>query len=188
MGDGLGSAVDLRTGQLDLSKAIEWRLARAEEKASGSNGARNGGKSVPIAESRARKEAALAEKHELEVAQRRGELVPAESVAAQVREELSPVDLGLRTAHMRFAGEWSRKLGCSEGEAVHLIRDLADDLRAHIADAMEGEMELPPEFPHRALLVEAGVRTFADLAGVSDLTEIRGIGTKRAKEIREAMV
>lgn len=97
----------------------------------------DGGEKPSFSEARARKEWAMAQKHELQLQQMRGDLVPADDVNARIRAALEPVDVALRTAHTRLARDWSQRLGISEGEAVHLIRDLTDDVRAAIVSELE---------------------------------------------------
>lgn len=97
----------------------------------------SGSKKPSFTEARARKEWAMAQKHELQLQQMRGDLVPAEDVNARIRGALEPVEVALRTAHTRLARDWSERLGISEGEAVHLIRGLADDVRASIVEKLE---------------------------------------------------
>lgn len=138
---------------------------------------------------RARKVQAEAELKELELGLRRGELVPTDAVEAQVRDALEPVDIGLRTVHNRLSREWAEKLGVAEGEAVHLIKELADQVRAHLVELLTDETrdDLPEDLPWRSLLEDAGVTTLPELLELEDLTEIRGIGPARARQISEAV-
>lgn len=138
-------------------------------------------------ESRARKMAFDAELKALELERKRGSLVPVDVVEEQVRDALEPVDIGLRTAHSRLSPSVAAELGIAEGEAVHLIRRLTDELRAHLVRVLEGEEPLPDDFPCLSILEREGIETLTELREVEDLTEIPGIGPARAKEIEEAM-
>lgn len=170
-------------GRYPVAECIQAYIGYWQQRAErSSNGGGPGWK-----EARARKTTVEVEIKELELAERRRELVPVEDVEAMVSDALDPVDLGLRTAPRQLAGTWSGRLECSEGEAVHLIRDLCDGLRDHLVSAMRSGGRLPEDFPHRGILEAAGVETVRELRQVADLTEIHGIGPARAKEIREAV-
>ena len=95
------------------------------------------GKALSLSAARARKEAALAEKHELELGRLRGDLVPLACVEALIRDATRPVDLGLGSAPRELAPEWSRRFGVSEGEALHAIRELCDEIRGRLTSAIE---------------------------------------------------
>lgn len=94
---------------------------------------------VDYKEARRRKVSAEAKLKELELQIKRGELVPSEDVDGRIRAALEPVDVALRTAHSRLAREWSERLGVTEGEAVHLVRDMADDVRGDLVRILKSE-------------------------------------------------
>lgn len=138
-------------------------------------------------EARAKKVRAEAELKELELGLKRGDLVPVDVVEAQVRDALEPVNVGLRTAHTRLSRSWSERLGIPEGEAVYMIRELSDDIRAHLVQMMERDEELPEDLPWRSLLEAEGITTLAALRELDDLTAVAGIGPARARRIKEAI-
>jgi phage terminase Nu1 subunit (DNA packaging protein) len=92
----------------------------------------DGGADPKYEVARARKTEAEAQLRELDLAVRRGELVPMEDVLTRVREPLESVDLQLRTAPRRHAEAWARRLGITQAEAIALIHDLTEDVRADL--------------------------------------------------------
>lgn len=49
----------------------------------------------------------------------------------------------------------------------------------------EGLIPLPAETPGYAFLMKAGIKTLQELAGAHDLSKVKGIGEKTAKQISE---
>jgi len=98
------------------------------------------GTPLSLAAARARKEAALAEKHELELGRLRGDLVPLASVEALIRDATRPVDLGLRTAPRELAPAWGRRFGIAEAAALHAVRELCDEIRGRLTAAVDANV------------------------------------------------
>jgi len=99
----------------------------------------NGGRPT-LAAVRIRKEAALAEQHELKVKRMRGEMVPLEAVEEMIRDALAPVDVGLRTLPNELAGEWARRMGIGEREALALLGEMAETMRERLVAACEAHV------------------------------------------------
>lgn len=146
---------------------------------------------------RARKTEAMARLKELRIAELEGRLVPIEEVEDRIREPLEAIDRGLSSAPQRLAAHWAERLDITQGEAISLIGDLVDDVRGSVRrelDRLGEELDeeptpspLPDDFPARAWLAKAGVETLSELRAVEDLTDLRGIGEKRAEQIREVI-
>ncbi len=79
---------------------------------------------------RTRKELATAQLREQELAERAGLLIPIEDVLEKVRRPLEEVDGILRAAPRQYAKEWAKKLGTTQAEAIALIGDLVEEIRA----------------------------------------------------------
>lgn len=106
-----------------------------------------GGQSAPtisLDEARARKTTADAALKELDLASRRGELVPIEAVVDLVRAPLEAVDTQLRTAKRTHSKAWAAKLGITQAEAMALIHDLVEDIRANLMRAIEDVADHAP--------------------------------------------
>jgi hypothetical protein len=145
---------------------------------------------------RARKTEAMAKLKELEIAERQRRLVPIDEVEERLRRPLKAVDVGLSSAPQRLAPEWSERLNVSSAEAISLITDLVEDVRAAVREELDeleaetgepADSPLPEDFPARAWLEKAGVDTLGELRARDDLTEIPGIGDARARKIREVI-
>lgn len=102
--------------------------------------ARDGTPSVSLTEARARKEAALAAQHELKLRRLQGELVPLETVEALIRDATQPLDVALRTLSRELGPRWAKRLGVSEGEALALVRELCEALRARLVAAIDANV------------------------------------------------
>lgn len=86
---------------------------------------------------RTRKALADAKIRETELAVRAGELIPQEEVLEKVRRPLEEVDGRLRAAPRQHAKEWAKRLGVTRAEAIALIGDLVEDIRADLRSAFE---------------------------------------------------
>ena len=86
---------------------------------------------------RSRKELAVAQLREQELAARARELIPAEEVFDRVRRPLEEVDAKLRAAPRTLAREWSKRLGLTQAETIALVGDLVEDVRSSIREAFE---------------------------------------------------
>lgn len=102
----------------------------------------DGSASDRFAEARARKTAAEAELKELELAVRRRELIPSSDVVVLVRAPLEAVDRTLRQQPRERARTWAKKLGVKEAEAMVLIEELVEEVRAALRGTFTGS--LPP--------------------------------------------
>lgn len=145
---------------------------------------------VSLSDARRRKEAALAEKHELDAARQRGELIEKDHL----------VDVLLRVRRVadalpaRMCQDVAELLDLETREALPLLEEVADRIiervRAELESWVREELEartdtpLPEDVPHRQWLVKAGVETVEELEERADLTELRGIGPARAAKLR----
>lgn len=97
-----------------------------------------GGESAPDYDAaRTRKAIVEAMIREDELAVRRGELVPASEVLARIREPLERVDAKLRTAVRTHSKSWAMKLGVSQAQAMALMHDVIEDVRADLRELFE---------------------------------------------------
>lgn len=60
----------------------------------------------------------------------RGFLTPRDEVVPLVVQKAEQMDAKLRSAPRRFAKEWAAKLNVSPGQAMELIRELVEEIRA----------------------------------------------------------
>lgn len=81
---------------------------------------------------RTRKTEADAQLRELELAIRRGELMPVDQVLDKVRAPLEAVDAQLRTVPRRHSDTWARRLSITQAQAIALLHDLVEDVRADL--------------------------------------------------------
>lgn len=86
---------------------------------------------------RARKFLVDALLREDELAVRRGDLVPAAEVVDRVRKPLEAVDTKLRTVVRRRSKAWAAKLGVSQAEAMALMHEVIEDVRADLRAVFE---------------------------------------------------
>jgi hypothetical protein len=144
---------------------------------------------VSLSDARRRKEAALAEKHELDAARRRGELI----------ERSHLVDVLLRIRRIvdalprRRCQEVAELLGIEPRQAVPMLEGVADAILAELRGelerwAQEGasaqiDTPLPEELPHRKYLIRFGCETVEELKAMDDLTLVPGIGEARAADL-----
>lgn len=68
---------------------------------------------------------------------RRRELMEVTEVADRVRQPLEAVNTKLRTAKRRLGKTWAKKLGISQAEAMALIDELVEDVRADLRTVFE---------------------------------------------------
>lgn len=145
-----------------------------------------------LAEARRRKEAALAEKHELDAAERRGELVHRELLT----DTLTRVRAAIDAVPRRLVGEVAGLLGIPQREALPLLEEAAALVRREVRaelerwsgeehDAHRGPTPLPDDTPAVLYLRRAGVETIERLRAIEDLEGLEGIGPKRAERIRD---
>jgi hypothetical protein len=83
-----------------------------------------------LSQSRRKKEAALAAMRELELARRRGELVP----VAEIEPVWSRIVLGIRASFLSFPSRAAQELGLSRDQAKVLARMIREALIAASAD------------------------------------------------------
>lgn len=190
----------LRSGLSQLEAAdvmgVDPRTLRRWEKDGklpepGSNG--NGTKKEKLSEARLRKEAALAEKHELDAATRRGELVDRKLLEDVLLRLRSAVDSLPRTLSVDVA----ELLGITRREALPLVEKVASMVRREVRMELERMAEenatqheepepLPEDAPAFVHLRRADIETMEELRAVEDdLEELDGIGPARARAIRE---
>jgi hypothetical protein len=127
---------------------------------------------------------------EIELAKEENRLVTREALERSTGEMWDR----FRSVLLNVPGRWGAQAGFDsprKGEAFlrKVVSDLLEQLSGPLADAVEigGARELPPEFPGRAALAEAGVDTLADLIAIEDYQEIYGIGPATEEEIRQAL-
>lgn len=169
-----------------LPEAVDWYVRYREQLA------REEFEVTDYEKARARREAARARLAEIEVAKEEGRLIP-QDVVEQVygREMLEP----LRRAINSMSGRWGAQIvgiaSAREGEAAlkRIGAELLEFFSGPVADHIEaGETALlPPDFPGRAALLEAGIETISDLLGVDDLRSIPGIGPATERKIKAAL-
>ena len=93
-------------------------------------------KSGTFEEARTRKTEIEAELKDLELSERRGDLVSRDEVGAMVRRPLEAVDASLRTARRRHSKAWARKLKTTQAVAMSLIDQVVEDVRADLKAAI----------------------------------------------------
>lgn len=190
--DGLEDHRDPETGNYDLAGAIGWLLERERQRFGELMGARNGD-APSLEEARARKETALAQLRELDLAEREGGLLPVAAVDKVLDAAHESIDAILDS----IPGTWPPRLaGLSAPEIQVALQDLADRLKGELWDFADELDEapgpdpsdpLPDDFPEVAHLRDAGVERWTDLHSVPDLESLPGIGPARAERITQAM-
>ena len=110
-----------------LPDCIEWVLANEQK--------------GDFNEARTKKTEAEAQIKELELARLRGEMVPVSDVLAMVAGPIEAVDAKLRTMPRLKAKAWSRRLKITQAEAIALIRELAEEVRADLKATLEKEAD-----------------------------------------------
>lgn len=130
-GLGLEDHRDAETGSYDLPGSVNWRLELEWKRALES---RTPEEADELLQHRTRKMAADAELREDELRMKRGELVPVHEVLDRVRKPLEAVDGQLRSAPRRLARDWAHRLGVTQGEAIALIGDLVEEVRADVRE------------------------------------------------------
>lgn len=156
----------------------------------GSNGS-DPAEEVSLSDAKRRKEVALAEKHELDAAKQRGDLI----------EKSHMVDVLLRIRRIvdalpsRRCQEVARLLDAEPREVVPLLEEMSDlvldEIRMELERwAAEGAVEnldtpLPEDTPHRSFLVRHGCETIEDVEALDPISVVAGIGETRADEIRD---
>lgn len=176
-------AKDGRGREYDLEEVVPWALRR--ERARGRTGESD-------------LDRAKLEKERLEVRRRQIDIAKAESELVSVsdhRGALAKVLDAFRAALISVPGSWGpRIVGISspaEGtEAMkvcseELLRDLV--AASNQLDMDESAEPIPDDFPGRRALAAAGVSTFAELRGLDDVTQIKGIGPKLAERIGDEL-
>lgn len=131
---GLEEARDPESGTYNLAQAVQWRIELERERV-----AQAGLGDSDYEEARARLTAAKAEREEDALRRDRGTLIPAEEVVAKVREPLEEVDARLRAAPREHAPEWVDRLGVGHGEAVHLLGEIVEPIRADLRRAFDDD-------------------------------------------------
>jgi phage terminase Nu1 subunit (DNA packaging protein) len=108
----------------DVPRAVAWRV---EQEAARVADAHDEPGSFEAA--RARKELALAQIREIELAELQGKMVRVAQRDATVREALEAGDRILKASPRRLANRWARRLKVTEPEAIELIEELVEDVR-----------------------------------------------------------
>ena len=131
--EGLDEARVDGSATYDLPAAVAWLTDRAADR-SGMSTVRE-----ELEAARARKYQVDAMLREDELRTRRGELVPVGDVLGMVRKPLEAIDAKLRTAPRRLSQAWAARLGVSQAEAMAMIHDLVEDVRAELRAVFEEE-------------------------------------------------
>lgn len=134
------------TGRGEISRnedgSYPWPTIADEYEAYRSDAPVNGSESSSSDEyeqARTRKILAEAELRETEAAVQRGDLLPLEEVLDRVRRPLEEVDARLRSAPRVHARAWAKRLGVTQAEAIHLIGELVEEIRADLFRNFEGD-------------------------------------------------
>lgn len=114
----------------DVPRAVQWVIESRDPESDDE-----------LLDARTRKMRADAELREDELRTKRGELVPVHEVLDRVRKPLEAVDGQLRSAPRRLARDWAARLGVTQGEAIALIGDLVEEVRADVRQVFEGDAE-----------------------------------------------
>lgn len=131
--DGLPKSADGNQKLYPLRKVIAWHEERAVAQALAA---------VEVGAFEAakiRKLEAEAESKELDLAVRRGELVPLDEVEGVVRESLQAVDSVLRHSPSRFAPLLAKAANLSMKKARAILRDMIELVRGAIRDDVSGD-------------------------------------------------
>jgi phage terminase Nu1 subunit (DNA packaging protein) len=127
-------------------------------------------------------------RRELEYAEHEGSLVTVESHRAAMAEAFDLVRSNIRNLPGSVA---PRLVGIDDPRDIQQILAPAvdDALRAIVRDAKKriADEGLPEDLPARKQLEAAGIKDLADLLEVPSLTNLQGIGPKRASQIRAWM-
>jgi hypothetical protein len=129
------------------------------------------------------------------------ELKAAEAEAALIpmavhQEVLGRVLDRVRARFRNVPGSWADRLtGVDDPRRMlSLLREMIDDVSRELSTDAESivahprRQELPPDFPAVGVLRKAGIELFAELLDTEDLTDIPGVGPKRAQEIARTLV
>jgi phage terminase Nu1 subunit (DNA packaging protein) len=135
--EGLSAARVDGAAEYDGILAIEWRLEFERQRMAAEFP--DLGDIPPRDQSESRIAAAKASLLEDELRRSRAELVPAADVLQRIREPLEAVDAQLRAAPRRHSRHWSAKLRVSRAEAMSLIHEIAEEIRASLRDAFADE-------------------------------------------------
>lgn len=124
-------------------------------------------------------------RRELEYAEQEGSLITVESHRAAMAEAFDMVRSNIRNLPGSIA---PRLVGLDDARDVQQILSPAvdDALRAIVREAKEkiSSNGLPDDLPFRKKLLAGGIKNLTDLLEVPALTEVPGIGPKRALKIR----
>lgn len=165
--------------QYDLRAAVKWYVRYKEDLA----------RPDAKGEAEIRKAQAQARLAELEVAEREKSLVPIEMFEEVMGEIMSEVRARLLNLPASVAVEVAAT--GDPIEARELLTREVDSALESIVQYGSGLGEYDPvleeDFPYLDVLHEAEIRTYGDLSAYDDLTTIRGIGPKRAAQIRLAV-
>lgn len=184
---GLEAAARLDSGRYDLAAAFRWRLEDERRRLEESDDSRS-----DFDEARSRKEMALAEKHELDAAQKRSELVH----VSLLEDTLLRIRASIDSLPRQMAPDVAEILDIQLREALPLAERMAGVVRREVRNELErmaDEREprdveptpLPDDAPALLWLDRAGIETVEGLLELEDVREVDGIGAVRADAIEE---